>query len=92
MIHFGIAGLIVAFIIFAELRSIRQLMNQHFKNVEYEDDYIHQINHSKIALKEHNEALTEMINHFSKKHKELSQEDIEILSHARYVASQYKSE
>lgn len=92
MIHLGIAGLIVAFIIFADLHSIKQLINQHFKNVEYENDCIRQMNHSKIILKEHNEALIEIINHFSNKHKELSPEDIEILSHARYIASQYKSE
>ncbi len=31
MIGFGIAGLIVAFIVFAELHSIREILNQHFK-------------------------------------------------------------
>lgn len=87
MIGLGIAGLIVAFIVFAELYSIRSLINQHFCNLEYTQGLERLLRNVKYDLNEQNDALAELIKMIEDRRSELSHGEQEILNHAKYIAS-----
>lgn len=86
MIGFGIAGLIVAFIVFAELYSIRNLINQHFCRMEHVQGLERQLRSVKYDLSEQNDALKDLVAILGHKQVSLTQEEHEVLNHAKYVA------
>ena len=87
MIGFGIAGLIVSFVVFAELYSIRNLINQHFCRMEYVQGLERQLRSVKYDLNEQNDALAELIKMIEDRRSKLSHGEQEILNHAKYIAS-----
>ncbi|MBD5327959.1 MAG: hypothetical protein HDR99_05815 [Bacteroides sp.] len=86
MIGFGIAaGLIVTFIVFTELHSIRQILNQHFKNVEYESAQTRALRHAEYGLKERKEAVEQLISLIEQKRINLTPSERGVVNHAKYI-------
>lgn len=87
MIGFGIAGLIVAFIVFAELYSINNMMRHHFCRVEKIQELERHLRGTKYDMSEQNDALKDLIAILEHNQNELTQDEHEILNHANYIAS-----
>jgi hypothetical protein len=87
MIGLGIAGLIVAFIVFAELHSIKAILNRHANTVEYNQDNEAKIRNLKWTLKEQEDVIKELTSHIAEKRSQLTQHEHELLKHAKYVLS-----
>lgn len=85
MIGFGIAGLIVAFIVFAELHSIREILNQHFKNVEYESAQTIALSHAEHGLKERKEAVKQLLSLIEQKRIILTPSERDVVNHTKYI-------
>lgn len=90
MVQLCIVGLIVAFVIFAELYSIRDILKSHVFRIEYNQEIEAQLSRTKWALQEQNEALRELSSLISEKCDFLTQQEKSILDHAKYVASKFE--
>lgn len=88
MIGFGIAGMIIAFIVFAELYSIRQILSHQQSRTEYIQSLENQLRSLKYDLREHNNALKDIIIIIEDKRDRLSENEKEIFNHSKHVASQ----
>ena len=84
MTGFSIAVIIVGLLVFAELYSIRTILNRQHESIESK------LKSLKIDLNEQSEALTELIEMIEDNKTLLSPRDIEILNHSKYVAIKNK--
>lgn len=86
MIGFGVAVIIVGLLVFAELYSIREILNRQHDRLEHVQDIESKLKTMHYDLSEQSKALTELIEMIEDKNLPLSPKDIEILNHSKYVA------
>lgn len=90
MTGFSIAVIIVGLLVFAELYSIRTILNRQHERAEYVQTIESKLKSLKIDLNEQSEALNELIEMIEDNKTLLSPRDVEILNHSKYVAIKNK--
>ena len=90
MTGFSIAVIIVGLLIFAELYSIREILNRQHDKSEYVQTVESKLKSLQIDLNEQSEALNELIEMIEDNKTLLSPRDVEILNNSKYVAIKNK--
>lgn len=90
MTGFSIAVIIVGLLVFAELYSIRTILNRQHDKSEYVQTVESKLKSLQIDLNEQSEALNELIEMIEDNKTLLSPRDVEILNHSKYVAIKNK--
>lgn len=92
MAGFSIAVIIVGLLVFAELYSIREILNRQQDRSDYVQTIQSKLKSLQIDLNEQSEALNELIEMIEDNKTLLSPRDVEILNHSKYVAIKTKSQ
>ena len=83
---FGIAGLIIALIVFAELYSIRNILSNREKMRDDRQELSNEIRSLKWNLSEQSEAITDLIEIIEEAKVPLSATEKASVNHAKYLA------
>lgn len=85
-IGIGVAGLIIAFVIFAELYSIKDMLSRNIERRNNYADIVRELNDARRNIDELKDATTELIN-LAQSHCGLTESEQSIINHAKYIIS-----